>query len=203
MILKNSWFKYDVSWVIGDIRLSKNSKFHVESGTKTGDTVVYENAEEFMKDRFSKTRTGEFEYAIYSILDEHIKNGTETLTCLELAVQYCMRLEMFDDEYRKSRINAFIEEIKAMTDERKKWQMVNMLGGDPDNISAEGMEFVKKRTYEDLVTEYIVPKHIRSDERQASFRKFMQNLRCAVTRMILLTVFLENDAEYNPHGITD
>lgn len=210
MILKNAWYKYDSSWVIGDIHLERNADFTMNCGDGKSYKGI-DGASEYMQ----RKDIGEFRKAVYSILDEHIKNGTETLTHLELAVQYCVRLGMFDNEYPKSQINAYIEEIKAMKEKMKTMEesgisakdtlnkeyrhysgILSMIGGDRDNISAEGMEFIERKTYEKLIEEHIVPKYIHSDEKIHASREFYRNLRGAVTGLILLTVFIEIPLTY-------
>lgn len=192
MILKNSWGKYDSLWVIGDIRLERDPGFRVEGGSKK-ETYLYEGiqgADKYMQ----RGDVSEFQRIVFSILDEHIKNGTRTLTCLDLAVQYCMRLGMFDDVYRSNQISAFIDEIKAMTEEKDGFryrEVLCIIGGSVDNISADGMEFIKRRTYEKLVAEHIPPKHIWNDEKHYAIREFYRNLRYTVTALILGGVFAE------------
>ena len=192
MILKNAWYKYDRIWVIGDIRLARNPDFRISGGNRKG-SFHYEGldgADEYMQSEFA----GDFEKDVFHILDENIKNGTEVLTHLELAVQYCMRLGMFDDEYRKNRINDFIEEIKTCTAEKdgvRYHETLAIIGGDPDNISADGMEFVERKTYERLVEEHIVPKHILPDEKAHACREFYRNLRFVATNLILVEGIFE------------
>jgi len=190
MVLKNAWYKYDRLWVIGDLHLAKDPAFRMEAVSKKTGLVVYENVEEYMQSVF----TDEFERVVYTILDEHIANGTETLTHLELAVQYCMRMGMFDDEYRRRRIDDFIEEIKAMTEETDDWryhEVLAIIGGDPDNITADGMEFVERKTYEKLVSKYVAPKYLLPDEKTYASWEFYRNLRFAVTKLIGIRVFKE------------
>ena len=99
-----------------------------------------------------------------------------------------MRLGMFDDEYKKRRINAFIEEIKAMPEDN---EILAIIGGDADNISAEGMDFIKRRTYEDLVIEYALPKYLFPDEKMPAFRVFFHNLRFTITHFPPVFVYEE------------
>lgn len=193
MILKNSWGKYDNIWVIGDIRLERNPNFHMETASAKTGFILYkgiEGADKYMQSVF----VTDFQKDVYLILDEHIKNGTEILTHLELAVQYCMRLGMFDDGYRKIQINDFIEEIKAMTEEKDGFrynEVLQIIGGNTDNISTEGIEFIERKTYEKLVIEHVVPKYILLGDKNYIVQEFYSNLRFAVTNLITNGVFQE------------
>jgi len=185
MILVNSWGKYDRQWVIGDIRLAKNPNFGIQCGSSKLGTVIYEGtnaADKYMNGPFVE----EFESILYSILNEHIEKGTDTLSCLELAVQYCMRLGLFDEQDVQSRIRNSLEEIKAMTEEKDGFryrEMQTIIGDISDDVSEKVIKFVTPRAQENLVRDHAAPKHVLPDDRGKNAAELYRNMRFAITRM--------------------
>ena len=198
MILKNAWGKYDRDWVVGDIRLTRNPDFHISGGSAKRNFRYdgIEGTNEYVEKDFifnDRDGWGDFCKVVFYMLDKHIKKGTEAITCLEFAVQYCMRMGMFDEQYRQSQQRAFIKDIKAMTEEKDGFryhEMLHIIGGSTDNISAYGMAFIERKTNEKLVYDHISPKHTFPGDKTRATREFYNNLRYAITSHPLNKIFI-------------
>jgi len=201
MILKNSIAhdgKWDNLWVIGDIKLAHDPTFRVECANKNGVTV-YEGQErvvDFIENGPS------FQKAIYYILDGHIKNGTECLTCHELAIQYCIYKGFFDESRIETEIDEYISVLinlpKDLQFGQRYEEMGLVFGFDNDEdtvlskekISAESMVFVRRKVYDRLIDRYIVPEFY-NNNRFTVIQEFYSGLRLAVISLIRFRIFKE------------
>ena len=195
MILKNAWGKYDMIWAIGDIRLKSNPDYSIE---KVQDSITYEAAKTYYSHSESASGFSVFRKIVYSVLDDHIKNGVQTLTPVELAIQYCIHAGLFDKEYPKNQIAAYIGKIKKMVDEKDERviffeDLLALIGDDFDNIPEHGMNYIESIVYENLIFEHLAPKYMLPfEEIRINFkREFYHHLRFAVTSLIQMGAFEE------------
>ena len=191
MIIKNTWDKYDRCWVIGDICVIKNPDFRMGTSSKKHGNVSYHGLEDIPK---FMEKQDDFIRHIYIVLNENIEKGIEAISSLELAVQCCISMGMFDEDERKAQVNECAEEIKNMTEEKDGFryhEILAIIGGDFENISAEGMEFIKRRADERLIKEHAVPKYLLPDDKIYAVREFYANLRFNVTMLIQWGIFEE------------
>jgi hypothetical protein len=193
MILKNSWGKYDNVWVIGDLALTVNPSFRMETFTKNKELVVFEGRKG-IDDYISEGYLSEHQKRVCSVLLENIDSGRESMTCLDLAMEYCLSTGMFNEKYLSEKVGKYIEKIKNMSEEKDGFrfrEMMAIIGGDPDNISDEGMEFVRRNAYRQIISDRVVPEYVQHDKRAQAADDFISSIRMAVTGLILIKIFNE------------
>jgi len=204
MILKNSIAhdgKYDNLWVIGDIKLAHDPDFRIEKATKNG-TVLYQGQDRVVD--FIESCGQDFQKAIFYILDGHLRRGTEVLTCHQLAIQYCIYKGYFEQQDIDTEIQEYIDRLIDLPKDLQfgqRYEEIGIVFGfdidedtvlSKDRISAESMDFVKRKVYDRLIDRHIVPEYLRTrGDRLCGFNDFFAGLRGTVIDLIRHRIFKE------------
>jgi hypothetical protein len=183
LLLKNVFGKYDPSWAIGDIRLARTCDFCTEC-------VQYEGAEGFSK--YHVEFAEGYSKIVFEILDEHIRNGTETLTNVALAAQFCVRIGLFSEAQRQAERQAMGASIRAKKpDECEMLLLHQILGSDPEKIEADIKDSAAQQADRALIRACISPENTSDDDKRIAWNAFFSKLRFTVTCLMREFIFKE------------